>query len=452
MATGTLPYAHDHGEALAKAISLDAIAINPDIPSSAFRDLLKDLLRKSPSARPTSAEEVGRRLLGVSTPPETSLSRRTLLFAVGSVATLIAGMVLFSRARSVPPLDTPVYVEGSAQRFENLNEALLTAPAGSTVIVRDGEHVLPTVSRINRPLRVKAAPDTRPRIRSADQVRGTILRAEAECYFEGLTFTHHMSDSARASAMIHGRAPLTFHRCRLEQLWEGERYVGSRQSVIRTFAPLEVVDSEISAIAGVAISSRLSKRNQANRILVENCAIAAHHALYLHSQNHQGTYDIEFSRSTIVALHGVLVASECHAIPTWRINQCVLEMDKFMYVFTPEDRLGKLRKSFAWKGKNNAYHARSFVRLEEASVSSKRNFSTIQGFYDLFPQATEEALYLSRKPIVLTDRQRSDGFAQWFREFPFNTARDLAIASPQALSLDPIPGVNPERVGPSGRH
>ena len=451
---GKLPYQNRRGEALANEISSEP---PPSIPRSAaptwLRQLTTSLLAKNPSQRPASARAVVEGFESQAYHAKADKRSRLPTFGIAASIVLMLFTLGFAWHFSQPSRGMPVYIEGSRKSYENLAIAIAEAAPGATVVLRDGVHELPGETTLFHAIRFTAEEGAQPTIRSRDTTRGTLFNVKASTSFQGITLSHVMANTSKSGFLVGGTGPLTFDKCRLEQVWKGSPRVSPRPSVIRTFAPVTLRHTEIDATATIAISSRLDHDGQTGTVIIQESAIAAQTAFYLHAEGHPGTYEISLSKSHLLAGTVCTIAEETAARPRWEINDSVLEADTMIATYQKQSDLEDTLKKLSWKGQTNFYWFNHFLRTARTKAYSSDKTRSLEGWLSLCSQANEIDPHVVSESILKPERPiASEDIPSWMRRFSKTTAWDLRIQHPVVHRRYPNHGGNMALVGPLAAH
>lgn len=364
---GRLPYQSDRGESLAREITSPKNFSMRGLPGPTWlKHLIGSLLDKEPGHRPTGASAVAEALRDQSfQAPRRTLGNYVMWTAVALAVLSVIGTIAYFTRPPAPPEGTPAYIIGSQERFDSLEHAILGSQDDDTIIVRRGVHEVTNALKIYRPLTLLAEKDTQPVIVSRNQVVGSIFTVRAPVHFEGLTFRNRIADPKRLGDMLSANAPISATRCRFEQPWQGRRF-NSKPSIIRTFSDITLKQCELDSPGTVGISSRMSRDNQTNQITLEDCAIVADWAVYLHSQDKPGEWKLSVNGIHARARGMFILAEGTKAVPHWNIRNSVIESDYLVANYQPWASLREdtLKKS-TWFGQGNVYANTQVFTLEK---------------------------------------------------------------------------------------
>jgi len=257
MATGKPPFQGDRvSQILQRVTTQEAAKITRSQPAW-FHQLLGRLLQKDPNLRPAEATNVLNHLNleGPSISSRPPRRRAGTLLLMGFI--LLATALTFTHFSKRVPSDTPVYIDGLTTRFDHLSSAVAAAPAGSTIILRDGVHEVPGELIVHQPLKFVAAERARPVLRSRDTDRGKVFDFKAEAELIGLTLHHNLTDPGKTKPLINTNSPLTLRNCRLEQRWNKPEAPSPFPATIITTDSVNLSHTEIEATNGCAILSKL---------------------------------------------------------------------------------------------------------------------------------------------------------------------------------------------------
>lgn len=456
--TGELPYQSRTGEALAREIVHDRppslLDKRADCPVW-FSDLVGTLLEKAPARRPVSASEVtamleNERFLGVKREPVTSRRGYLHWVALALVLSMIGSAIWIHRR---PPQGTPAFIQGSKTRYESLAEAIADAPAGATIVVRDGLHEFASAITIDRPVAIIADAKSRPVLRSLDRLIGTVFRLEAATTLEGLTLSHELEERVGKS-LIYAYAPLTLRQCRLEQYWKKDRFTDRGPAAIDTWESVSMVRTEIDATSTIGIRSQLRRSGLEPTIHVEECAIASALALVFADKGRPGKWQATLTNTHFLAGSAIVFENLREATPFLDLSNCIFDVDRLIYVLgghvswkTFADRV---LPQMGWDGKDNLYSMFWFLYVDNQGrppVEELRR--TPPGWLSICPTATETGFYNAPHTIILPELPKSyTRMSTWMATQARWTAHDLRIQNSIAMKDYPNAGGNMHRVGP----
>ena len=186
---------------------------------------------------------------------------------------------------------------------------------------------------------------------------------------------------------------------------------------------------------------------------MEECAIAAHTALYLHTQGHPGTYEIPLSKRHILTSIVCTMAEEMSAPPHCQIEDSIIEAGTMIIAYQEQPMLEDVLEELSWNGRANFYKVNTFLRPVRAKGIAAKKQRSLGGWLSLCPQASESDPHEVVESLLQPKRPRhSKDIPSSMQLNPRTTAWDLRIQHPVVQRRYPNHGGHMARVRPLAKN